>query len=212
MKRLLEVPSDEGGSALVDVDETFAVRGIGKDRPLHEGAWDDPVAGVAQALVRQGIPPVTATLSEISEPAVVLFSQSFCPPAAGGFLVDMAMAEARRAISAAGKKAEWATPKPHMRAPDGRVVTPSQVSGAEQPTSEGQTRTTGEVGYSVTTHNAMLMRIRLLPTVPRRWWSSPAFADAGPGAPSHPASRTTCKFRGRARPPPGNLRLNGIAS
>ena len=40
-------------------------------------ARDDPFSGVAQALVRPGIPAVIAMQFEISDPAALVFSQSF---------------------------------------------------------------------------------------------------------------------------------------
>ena len=93
MKRLVEVPAGERGSALVGVAEMSArpgMREVGKDHRLHKGAWDDPFAGAVQALMRQGIPLVPATFLGVSGPAAVMFSQSFNRPAADGSLVKIA--------------------------------------------------------------------------------------------------------------------------
>src|SRR5579863_7015879 len=86
-------------------------------------ARDDPLGGVAQALVRQGIPAVIAMQFEISDPAAVAFSQSFYQAIADGLPVDVAMVEARRAMFAEGHEVEWATPVLYLRSPDGRVFT-----------------------------------------------------------------------------------------
>ena len=73
-------------------------------------ARDDPFGGVAQALVRQGIPAVIAMQFEISDPAALVFSQSFYQAIADGLPVDLAMVEARMAMFAEGNEVEWATP------------------------------------------------------------------------------------------------------
>ena len=86
-------------------------------------ARDDPFGGVAQALVRQGIPAVIAMQFEISDPAAVVFSKSFYQAIGDGFPVDVAMVEARIAMFAEGNEVEWATPVLYMRSPDGRVFT-----------------------------------------------------------------------------------------
>jgi len=52
-------------------------------------ARDDPFGGVAQALVRQGIPAVIAMQFEISDPAALVFSQSFYQAIADDYPVDV---------------------------------------------------------------------------------------------------------------------------
>ena len=86
-------------------------------------ARDDPFGGVAQALVRQGIPAVIAMQFEISDPAALVFSQSFYQGIADGLPIDVATVEARRAMFAEGNEIEWATPVLYLRSPDGRVFT-----------------------------------------------------------------------------------------
>jgi hypothetical protein len=93
-------------------------------------APDDPFGGVAQALVRQGIPAVIAMQFEISDPAALVFSHSFYQAIADDFPVDVAVAEARRAMFAEGHEVEWATPVLYLRSPDGRVFTTGRVSEA----------------------------------------------------------------------------------
>ena len=95
-------------------------------------ARDDPFGGVAQALVRQGIPAVIAMQFEISDPAALVFSQSFYQAIADGLPVDMAMVEARKAMFAEGHEVEWATPVLYMRSPDGRVFVRGRVPGIDR--------------------------------------------------------------------------------
>ena len=95
-------------------------------------ARDDPFGGVAQALVRQGIPAVIAMQFEISDPAALVFSQSFYQAIADGLPVDVAMVEARRAMFAEGSEVEWATPVLYLRSPDGKVFTKGHISEADR--------------------------------------------------------------------------------
>lgn len=81
----------------------------------------DPFAGAAQALVQQGIPAVIAMQFEITDQAAIIFAEEFYAAAADGYPVDAALAEARKAIFAAGNEIEWGTPVLHLRAPDGRL-------------------------------------------------------------------------------------------
>ena len=95
-------------------------------------ARDDPFGGVAQALVRQGIPAVIAMQFEISDPAALVFSQSFYQAIADGLPVDVAVVEARKAMFAEGNEVEWATPVLYLRSPDGRVFRRGRVRDAER--------------------------------------------------------------------------------
>ena len=81
----------------------------------------DPFAGTAQGLVRQGIPAVIGMQFEITDAAAITFSHDFYSAVADGYPVDAALAEARKAIFASGNDVEWGTPVLHMRAPDGRI-------------------------------------------------------------------------------------------
>ncbi len=98
-------------------------------------ARDDPFSGVAQALVRQGIPSVIAMQFEISDPAALAFSQSFYQAISDGLPVDMATLEARRAMFAEGNEVEWATPVLYLRSPDGRIFSRAREQ-ADQGTRE----------------------------------------------------------------------------
>jgi WD40 repeat protein len=108
-------------------------------------ASDDPLGGVAQALVRQGIPAVIAMQFEISDPAALVFSRSFYQAIADGLPVDVAMVEARKAMFAEGHEVEWATPVLYLRSPDGRVFTVGQISDADRQAREVAERQAREV-------------------------------------------------------------------
>jgi hypothetical protein len=81
----------------------------------------DPFAGVAQVLLRQGIPAVIAMQFEISDDAAVTFSREFYKAVADRYPADAALVEARKIIFAEGNGLEWATPVLYMRSPDGRI-------------------------------------------------------------------------------------------
>lgn len=85
------------------------------------GTRSDPFAGVAQQLVRQGIPAVIAMQFEITDRAAIQLSQEFYDALADGYPVDGALAEARKAIFAAGNDIEWGTPVLYLRAADSRL-------------------------------------------------------------------------------------------
>jgi hypothetical protein len=93
----------------------------------------DPFAGAAQALVQQGIPAVIAMQFEITDQAAITFAEEFYAAAADGYPVDAALAEARKAIFAAGNEIEWGTPVLHLRAPDGRLFSVDRVSADPPP-------------------------------------------------------------------------------
>jgi hypothetical protein len=81
----------------------------------------DPFAGLAQNLVRQGIPAVIAMQFDITDRASVAFTREFYRALADGYPVDASLAETRKAIFAQGNRVEWGTPVLYMRAPDGRI-------------------------------------------------------------------------------------------
>ncbi|MEW5868792.1 MAG: SUMF1/EgtB/PvdO family nonheme iron enzyme [Chloroflexota bacterium] len=81
----------------------------------------DPYAGAAHSLVRQGIPAVIAMQFEITDEAAITFGREFYAALADNYPLDAALAEARKAIFAAGNDIEWGTPVYFTRAPDGRI-------------------------------------------------------------------------------------------
>ncbi len=81
----------------------------------------DAFTGVAQDLLRKGIPAVVAMQFGITDPAAVLFARSFYRLLAEYAPVDRAVSEARLAMFAAQHDGEWGTPVLYMRASDGRL-------------------------------------------------------------------------------------------
>lgn len=80
----------------------------------------DPFAGVADSLVRRGVPAVVAMQWEITDRAAIEFAPALYGALAAGLPVDTAVAEARKAIRAISAL-EWATPVLYLRADDTRL-------------------------------------------------------------------------------------------
>jgi formylglycine-generating enzyme required for sulfatase activity len=75
-------------------------------------------AGVAQSLVKIGVPAVAAMRSRISDRAALVFAASFYEALVREFPVDVALGEARRAMHAGHPEnddLEWSTPVLYMR-------------------------------------------------------------------------------------------------
>jgi hypothetical protein len=81
----------------------------------------DPFSGAAQSLVLKGIPAVIAMQFEVSDEAAIALASGFYSALADDYPVDAAVAEARKAVFAAGCSVEWGTPVLYLRAPDGRI-------------------------------------------------------------------------------------------
>jgi CHAT domain len=77
----------------------------------------DPFAGVADMLVRRGIPAVVAMQFEVSDTAAVEFAPALYGALAAGRPVDAAVAEARKAMFTVSPL-EWATPVLYLRTED----------------------------------------------------------------------------------------------
>ena len=58
----------------------------------------DPSAGVAQCLVRQGLPAVIARHFAVSGEATAMLTWAFFAAVADGFSIDAALAEARKTL------------------------------------------------------------------------------------------------------------------
>jgi len=85
------------------------------------GSRADPFAGTAQSLVQQGLPAVIAMQFEVSDEAAITLAHEFYSAIADSYPVDAALAEARKALFAAGNRVEWGTPVLYLRAPDGKI-------------------------------------------------------------------------------------------
>ncbi len=79
----------------------------------------DHYSGVAQKLVRGGVPAVIAMREAISDDAALTLVRAFYSALAGGAAVDAALSEARKALFTGGHPNEWGTPVLYMRAADG---------------------------------------------------------------------------------------------
>lgn len=97
----------------------------------------DLFAGVAQSLVRQGVPAVIAMQREISTTAVSSFNREFYAAIGDDYPVDAALTQARLAILAAGSD-EWIVPVLFMRTRDGRLFERRQAVVAGQAQVAGQ--------------------------------------------------------------------------
>jgi tetratricopeptide (TPR) repeat protein len=80
----------------------------------------DQFAGVADTLVRRGIPAVIAMQFEVSDIAAVAFAPALYGALAAGRPVHTALAEARKAIYTVSRL-EWATPVLYSRAGDAQL-------------------------------------------------------------------------------------------
>lgn len=89
----------------------------------------DPFSGVAQSLVRQGVPAVVAMQFEITDDAARVFAEEFYSAIADRYPVDAAMAEARLALFEGDSDGEWATPVLYLRARDGQIFTEPADTG-----------------------------------------------------------------------------------
>ncbi len=82
---------------------------------------EDPFAGIAQSLVRQGIPAVVAMQFVITDRAAIQFASTFYSAVAAGTPVDESLARARKVIFGADNDIEWGIPVLYSRSADGRV-------------------------------------------------------------------------------------------
>jgi nucleoid-associated protein YgaU len=81
----------------------------------------DPFGGVAQNLIRRGIPAVIAMQFPIPDHVAVSLARHFYRYLAAGLPVDTALTSARAFLFARGYPVEWGAPALHMRTPDGRL-------------------------------------------------------------------------------------------
>jgi tetratricopeptide (TPR) repeat protein len=97
----------------------------------------DPFAGVAETLVRRGIPAVVAMQFEFSDDAAIEFAPALYGALAAGLPVDAAVGEARKAVYTVSPL-EWATPVLYLRAADGQLFDITQGAGvnSQEPSAE----------------------------------------------------------------------------
>ena len=92
----------------------------------------DPFGGIADTLVRRGIPAVIAMQFEISDTAAIEFAPALYGALAVGRPVDAAIAEARKAIYAVSPL-EWATPVLHLRTDNAHLFDITRPAGGQGP-------------------------------------------------------------------------------
>lgn len=100
----------------------------------------DPFAGVADTLVRRGIPAVVAMQFEVTDTAAVEFAPALYSALATGRPIDAAVAEARKAMYTVSPL-EWATPVLYLRADSALLfdIPQTEVAAAEHSADGGAT-------------------------------------------------------------------------
>ena len=81
----------------------------------------DPFGGVAQSLIRRGVPAVIAMQFPIPDAAAVALARHFYRYLGAGQPVDTALTAARAFMVARGWEIEWGAPALYMRSNDGRL-------------------------------------------------------------------------------------------
>jgi CHAT domain len=110
-KEALKVALDHHSLHLVILNSCEGARGDGRD----------PFGGLAQSLVKKGIPAALAMQFKISDDVAVTFAREFFTMMADNWPADTALAEARTAIYLEHSVMEWGTPVLYMNAPDGQI-------------------------------------------------------------------------------------------
>jgi hypothetical protein len=83
-------------------------------------------SSTATALMRRGIPAVMAMQYEISDRAAIEFARAFYEAVADGLPVDLAVRDARMAVSLARPNSlEWGTPVLYLRPSSGQIFVPA---------------------------------------------------------------------------------------
>ncbi|HEX3530338.1 MAG TPA: CHAT domain-containing protein [Thermoanaerobaculia bacterium] len=82
---------------------------------------EDVFGGVAQSLLRRGVPAVVAMRDEVEDEVALLFSRVFYSSLAKGDPVEAATTRGRQAIRHAGHGFAWSSPVLYLRAPDGVI-------------------------------------------------------------------------------------------
>jgi hypothetical protein len=99
-----------------------------------KGSERDIFSSTAAILVRRGLPALLAMQYEITDAAAIEFSRLFYETLAEGWPLDMAVAEARKAVTLAiNNTLEWGTPVLYMRSPDGVLFEISKTMPPPQP-------------------------------------------------------------------------------
>jgi hypothetical protein len=98
-----------------------------------QGDDREPFTSTATVLMRRGIPAVLAMQYEISDRAAIEFARAFYETIADGLPVDLAVRDARLAMSLARPNSmEWGTPVLYLRSSSGRIFVPTGDGHARQ--------------------------------------------------------------------------------
>lgn len=96
------------------------------------GSRVDPFGGVAQALVRGGLPAVVAMQFEITDDAALVFARELYEAVADNDPIEAAVAEARKALHHELDGVEWGTPVLHIRGVAGGETAPAPSAVPER--------------------------------------------------------------------------------
>jgi hypothetical protein len=124
---VLLLEDESGGGQITEADKLGTVL---RDHPQlrlvalnacrgAQTASTAPFSGVAQSLVRQGMPAVVAMQSAVHDQVAIRFSGALYAAVADGYPLDAAVGEARKAVFALEEGLEWGIPVLFMRSPDG---------------------------------------------------------------------------------------------
>lgn len=94
----------------------------------------DPFGGMAQSLIRRGLPAVIAMQFPVPDAVAVALARHFYRYLAAGQPVDAALNSARAFLYARGEAVAWGAPALHMRTPDGRLFDLAAAPPAAAPT------------------------------------------------------------------------------
>ncbi|HKX68615.1 MAG TPA: CHAT domain-containing protein, partial [Intrasporangium sp.] len=125
--RLGTLLHDANGMQLVVLNACEGARTSGRDA----------FSGVAQALVRQGLPAVVAMQTEISDRAALVFSHEFYYFLTRGLSIDAAMCEVRKAMAISDEASEWGTAV-LVRSGSDQPFDMSALGGLAEPAPEGR--------------------------------------------------------------------------
>jgi hypothetical protein len=122
----------------------------------------DPFAGVAQSLMRQGIPAVIAMQFAITDNAAITLSYEFYNAIVDGYPVDASLTEARKSIFAQGNPIEWGTPVLYMRSPDGYIFDIKRPVEEEKSPQNKISKNNNEREHPTYSQNRLSLFIRLI--------------------------------------------------
>jgi hypothetical protein len=158
----------------------------------------DPFGGIADTLVRRGIPAVIAMQFEITDTAAIEFAPALYGALAAGRPVDAAVAEARKAIYAVSQL-EWATPVLHLRADNAHLFDITQ-DGRRSDDALASETSSGDrtVGIRRSRVNPRVLAgagvVLLVAAVLAAWLVIPPYFDAKPTGSTRPTPPSTSSF------------------